>query len=111
MRSLPRREAIATMALTVVEHLMAQRRYRDALAVADLIARHSPRNGFAWAQQGQAACQIIEADYLARYGSRWLISSHARPGYLLLLQRNQTGFATARRLGWEPVSQPAIWRN
>jgi hypothetical protein len=41
-RALPKPEAVAAMALTVVEHLAAQRRHRDALKVAEMIARRHP---------------------------------------------------------------------
>ena len=54
MRSLNRREAIATMAFTVVQHLTAQRRWREAIAVSEIIIRNDPTNGMALAQQGHA---------------------------------------------------------
>lgn len=34
------------------EHLMERRRHRESLALAELIARHHPSDGFAWAHQG-----------------------------------------------------------
>jgi regulator of sirC expression with transglutaminase-like and TPR domain len=103
-RSLPRRQAIAAMALSVVEHLMEESRYREALGVAELLVGINPRDGFAWAHQGHASCQILGTEFLSRYGSPWLIPSHARAEYLLLLQRNHHAFAAAHRLGWESMS-------
>jgi regulator of sirC expression with transglutaminase-like and TPR domain len=47
MRSLSRREGVAAMALTVVEHLMNRRRFEEAIAVCGIILRHNPREGMA----------------------------------------------------------------
>jgi regulator of sirC expression with transglutaminase-like and TPR domain len=106
MRSLPRRQAIAAMASTVLEHLMAERRFREALAVTELILRCHPRDGMAWANQGQACFHIMGAEYLGRFGSELLIPVPLRGGYLSLSQRNHHAFAMAKRLGWEPISSP-----
>jgi regulator of sirC expression with transglutaminase-like and TPR domain len=103
LRSLSRREGVAAMALTVVEHLIAERRFREALAVTELILRCSPRNGLAWANQGQACFHIMGTEFLARHGSELLIPVPRRAEYLLLLQRNHHAFAAAKRLGWAPL--------
>jgi regulator of sirC expression with transglutaminase-like and TPR domain len=104
MRSLTRREGIAAMALTVVEHLMAQRRLREALTVTELILRCNPRDGMAWANQGQACACLIGSEYLDSYRSELLIPLPLRAEYLALLQRNHHAFATAKRLGWQSVN-------
>jgi regulator of sirC expression with transglutaminase-like and TPR domain len=110
MRSLARREGLAAMALTVVEHLMAERRFREALAVTEPILRCNPRDGMAWANQGQACFHIMGVEYLDRFRAELLIPVPLRAGYLAILQRNHHAFATAKRLGWEPTSPPVQGR-
>jgi regulator of sirC expression with transglutaminase-like and TPR domain len=102
MRSLSRREGVAAMAMTVVEHLRGQRRDREAVPVLETILRHNPRDGMAWANLGDA-CLKIGTEFLDRYGSEFLIPVPLRPGYLTLLQRNHAAFHAARALGWEPI--------
>jgi regulator of sirC expression with transglutaminase-like and TPR domain len=109
-RSLSKHEGIAVMVLTLVEHLIAERRFREALAVTELILRCNPRDGMAWANQGQACFHIMGAEYLDRFGSELLIPVQLRAGYLTLRQRNHHAFATAKRLGWEPNSVPGQGR-
>jgi tetratricopeptide (TPR) repeat protein len=103
MRSLSRREGVAAMALTIVEHLMGQRQFREAVAVLEIILRHNPRDGIAWANLGNAYHRILQNEFLDRYGSHFLIPLQQRANYLMLLQRNHAAFAAAKALGWEPV--------
>jgi regulator of sirC expression with transglutaminase-like and TPR domain len=104
MRSLSRREGVAAIALTVVEYLMASARYREALAVTDLIIRCNPRDGMAWANQAQACFRILETEFLRPFTSATAVPTPRRPEYLLLLQRNHAAFAAAQRLGFEAVA-------
>lgn len=103
MRSLSRREGAAAMALTVVEHLTNQTLYAEAITVTEVLLRHNPRDGMAWANQGNACFKICRTEFLDRYGSHFLIPLPLRARYLSLLGRNRAAFATAHALGWEPV--------
>ena len=103
MRSLSRREGVAAMASTLVEYLMGQRRFHEAVAVSQIILRHNPRDGIVWAKLGSAYGRILDAEFLNRYGSHFLIPLPHRANYLMLLQRNHAAFAAAKALGWEPV--------
>jgi regulator of sirC expression with transglutaminase-like and TPR domain len=103
MRKLSRRESVAAIALTIVEHLTAERRYQEALEAASLIAAHAPLNAFALAHQGQACFHLIRTQFLQPYRSEFLIPLPLRPRYATLLHRNRQAFAAAEALGWEPV--------
>ena len=103
MRRLGRREGVGAMAHTVVEHLVSQARYAEAIAVTEVILQHNPRDGIAWANQGNAYFKLIRAYFLDRYRSQFLIPQPLRPRYLALLGRNRAAFAAAFSLGWEPV--------
>jgi hypothetical protein len=106
MRKLSRRESVAAIALTIVEHLTAERRYREALEAASLISAHAPLNAFALAHQGQACFHLIRTQFLEPYRSEFLIPLPLRGRYTLLLHRNREAFAAAEALGWEPVCSP-----
>ena len=90
------------MATTVLQHLIDGRRFDEAIAVSEIILRHNPRDGLTLANQGNACRRIIEAEFLDKYGSAFLIPIALRPRYLRLLARNHAAFAAAEALGWEP---------
>jgi hypothetical protein len=102
MRKLTRREGIAAIALTAVEHLMTEGRYEQALQLSDTIVAHSPRNALAMAHQGQACFHLLTR-LLEQYRSPSLIPPLVRPHYAQLLQANHGAFAAAEALGWEPA--------
>lgn len=101
MRSLTRRETVATMATTLLQHLMDSRRFEEAIALSEIILRHNPRDGLTLANQGNAFCTLLKTEFLDKYRSAFLIPMALRPRYLRLLQRNHAAFAAARELGWE----------
>jgi hypothetical protein len=111
MRKLSRRESVAAIALTIVEHLTAERRYQEALEAASVIAAHAPLNALALAHQGQACFHLLRTQFLDPYRSEFLIPLHLRARYTLLLHRNREAFAAAEALGWEPVGPPLIVRR
>lgn len=99
LRKLSRRESVAAMALTVVEYLMAEHRYEEALQATDIILQHSPRNALAMAHQGQACFHLVTG-YLEKYRSVVLIPPPLRPRYDFLLRRNGEAFEAAGAMGW-----------
>lgn len=101
LRSLSRREAIAHMATTVVEHLIGTGRCREALAVSEIILRHSPRDVHAMAKQGHACAMLIETEFTRKYPAPSLIPPLLRGRYLALCARNRAAFEAAEALGWE----------
>lgn len=101
MRSLTRRETAATMATTLLQHLMDSRRFEEAIAVSEIILRHNPSDGLTLANQGNAFGGLVKTEFLDKYRSEFLIPLGLRPRYLRLVQRNHAAFAAARELGWE----------
>lgn len=103
MRSLSRREGVAAMALTVIEHLTGQRRYDEAIATSEIVLQHAPSNGFGWAHIAYCYQLILRTQFLDQYRSSFLIPLALRPGYFSLLQRHLAADAAAKALGWEPA--------
>src|SRR4051812_20305535 len=104
MRTLTRREAIAHMAGTIVDSLMGERRFREAIEVAQVILGHYPRDGYMLAKLGSAYGELMRSEFLERYASAELIPVDRRAQFILLARRNQQAFEAAEALGWEPAS-------
>jgi regulator of sirC expression with transglutaminase-like and TPR domain len=102
MRSLSRREAVAEMASTVVEHLVEAGRLHDAALVANVMLEHSPRSCAAMLQLGTASALMLRGEFERRYAFPLLIPPALRARYHMLVQCNQSTFATAEALGWTP---------
>lgn len=102
MRSLTRREAVANMASVVVEYLVKTGRNEDAIAVADVILKNDPRNGFVMAKQATAYAQIMEVEFAAKYPTPDLIPESLRARYRMLDEKNRAAWDAAEALGWRP---------
>jgi regulator of sirC expression with transglutaminase-like and TPR domain len=100
MRSLSRREAVAEMASTVVEHLVEAGRLHDAALVASVMLEHAPRSCAAMLHLGTASALMLRDEIERRYASPLLIPPALRVRYHMLVQFNQSAFATAEALGW-----------
>ena len=103
LRSLSRRENVALMATTLVEHLLDRRRYAQAAAVCAAILRHAPRDGYTMAKLGSAYGGLLEQEFLEKYPKRTQIPVPLLPRYRMLAERSHRAFAAAESLGWEPV--------
>ena len=102
MRTLSRREAIAHMANTVVDFLMGQRRYPEAIEVAQVILRHAPRDGYTLVKLGSAYGELIRTEFVDLFPTPNAIPPALQQRYMTLAHQNQAAFAAAEALGWEP---------
>jgi regulator of sirC expression with transglutaminase-like and TPR domain len=85
MLSLSRREAVAEMASTVVEHLMEAGRFNEAASIADLMLKHSPRSCSAMLHLGTASALMLRHEFERRYASPLLIPPTLRARYHMLV--------------------------
>jgi regulator of sirC expression with transglutaminase-like and TPR domain len=102
MRTLSRREAIAHMASTVVDFLMAEGRYQEAIAVAEVVLQHYPRDSYTMVKLGTAYAELMRIEFFERFPTPALIPPALRQRYMMLARRNQIAFQAAEALGWEP---------
>ena len=102
MRTLSRREAVAHMASTVVDFLMDESRFQEAIEVAEVILQHYPRDGYTLVKLGTAYAQLMRVEYIERFPTPAQIPPALRQRYLMFAQRNRLTFQTAEALGWEP---------
>jgi len=101
LRTLSRREAVAHMATTVIEFLIGERRFEEAIAVGEILLSHYPRDGYTMVRLGSAYAEVMRAEFVERFALPSAIPPGLRQRYLLLAQRNQALFAAADALGWE----------
>lgn len=104
MRSLSKREGVALLATTLLEHLMEQRRLDEALAVSRIILRHAPRDGYTMVKQGSVYAKMVEAEFTGKYRVPALIPALSRPRYLTLMHLNRAAFQAAEALGWDSAA-------
>ncbi len=103
MRSLSKREGVALLATTILEHLIEQRRFGEALGVSEVILKHAPRDAYAMAKQGTVCAWLIRTEFEEKYPSPELIPPPLRERFIMLARRNRATFEAAEALGWEPV--------
>jgi regulator of sirC expression with transglutaminase-like and TPR domain len=101
LRTLTRREAVALMATTVMEFLMTEGRFQEAVEVAEVILQHYPRDGHTMVKLGSAFAELMRTEFVELYPDPALIPPALRARYALLAQRNRQMFQAAEALGWE----------
>lgn len=103
MRTLSRRETVAAMATSVMDFLLAGRRYQEAIDVADAILAASPRDAYAMVKKGSAVAGLMQTEYHDLYPDPALVPAALVPRYRLLAEANEKAFREAEALGWTPV--------
>lgn len=101
MRTLSKRESIAEMANTIVNFLLDERRYQEAINVADMILAVNPREAYTMVKKGTAIAGLMRAEFDDRYASLALIPPPLRAQYRRLAMENAKAFHDAEALGWE----------
>jgi hypothetical protein len=104
MRTLTKRETIAQMAASVLDFLMAERRYREAADVADAMLAVNPRDAYALVKKGSAMGGMLQVEFQDKYPVPALIPPELRPRYTMLAAANEKAFRDAEALGWDPAS-------
>lgn len=99
LRTLTKREGIALLASTVIEHLAASERDVEAMDVSALVLRHSPRDTHALLSLGGAAGKLLDK-LRAMYRSERDMPAAVRLKAFELMQCNARCFARAAKLGW-----------
>ena len=102
MRTLTRREAVAHMASTVVDFLMTEGSFQDAIEVAEVILQHYPRDGYTMVKLGTAYAEVMRIEFVDRFPTPAMIPPALQQRYIMFAQRNRASFPAAEALGWEP---------
>ncbi len=101
MRTLTKRETIAEMATTVMDYLLDEHRYQEAIEVADVILAVLPRDAYTMVKKGSAFAGQLQVEFIDKYPNPALIPSTLRPRYQMLAAANEKAFKDAEALGWQ----------
>ena len=100
LKTLTRKESLGVMALLLLEHYEATRRYRDVIAVAEMILKVYPNNAEAMLSEGTAYAGLIDVEFRAKYTQPIDIPASLRPVYASYARRNAELFDRTLALGW-----------
>jgi len=102
MRTLSKRETVAEMATTVMDFLIAEHRYQEAIEVAHAILVVNPRDVYTLVREGTAIAGLLQTQCKMRAASALpALQQRCRT----LLNANANAFATAEALGWRAALQ------
>ena len=105
LATLSNEESVALIAVVVVEYLIKEKRYHDAMAVADILLDHYPSFAYAMVKKGAAAYYLLKTNFYDLYPTAQDVPEDQR-GYLAYLQRvNQSTFDRAESLGWRQAER------
>lgn len=104
MRSLNKREAIAAMALTIVENLRSEGRYEEVIAVSKLVLAHDPSNVAALLWIGSASGKLLD-NFRNDFPQFWKWSPAQTARAEGWMKDNRHWFSIAEHLGWQPTEE------
>ncbi len=103
LRALSRRETVALMATLVLEDLLLEERYEEAIAVADVLIEANPTDAYALVKKGTAYGRLLQRDILRPYPNQRDLPADKRAYAVELYRANQDAFAKAHTLGWREM--------
>lgn len=100
LKTLSRKEAVSVMATLLLDHLIENGRYDDAIAVADVLIEAYPTNAYALVKKGTAYYRLLDENILEKYPKSSDIPADRIAHANDLYRANQDAFAKAEALGW-----------
>ncbi|MEP2785053.1 MAG: transglutaminase family protein [Pseudoruegeria sp.] len=98
-------QSVAVIAAVIVEELIAETRYHDAMAVADILIENYPMFAYIMVKKATASYHLLRTEFHEKYPTAQGVPEDQRP-YLAYLQRvNQDMFDRAESLGWRAVQR------
>lgn len=100
LQKLNKKEMVAVMGATLMEHAIKQGNYDKAIGIANVILSAHPYNIQAMLIKATAAGHMIQRDFVKKYPRPTDIPPEQYEWYEILVQTNQSLFVEAERLGW-----------
>lgn len=102
LRTLSKREAVALMATTVMEHAFEERRWEEVIALAKVILAHRADDAQTMVCMGSAYGLLLDK-LRQQYPNPFTASPAVRAQICARIGKNMSLFAAAERLGWIPL--------
>lgn len=99
LRSLTKREGVALMASTVVEHLKRQSRFQEVIEIAKVVLSQCPRDVTMMLWQGTSCGALLE-QIRTKYPNPLLMPPAIRAQAYACMEGNRRAFKAAENLGW-----------
>ena len=107
LKTLSRKETVAVMAEIVLEHFLAAKRYREVIAVSDLITKQAPSFVNPILDRGIAYGALIQTEFEAKYPTPRDIPPALLPTYRSYEEQSRLAFEKAEALGWRDTDGEA----
>lgn len=100
LRPLSKKETVALMVDTLIEHYMHKHRYEKAIEASDLILEYSPKAVEAMIHKGASYARLINERFVSKYPRPDLIPQAEWSYYSYLDRNNRLWYDKAEALGW-----------
>ena len=100
LKTLSRREALAVMATTILDHLMAEQRYEEAIALTDVLIEAWPAYAYTHVKKSTAYYRLLEAEIIRKYPNANDMPPEKIERANMLYRANLDAFRKAEELGW-----------
>jgi regulator of sirC expression with transglutaminase-like and TPR domain len=100
MKVLSKKEAVAVLLGTLMEHYSGRKQFEARIAIADLALQYFPADASALIHKGHSYFGIAKRDFESRYLSPAQMPQEARTLYNEISRKNHHWYAKAEELGW-----------
>lgn len=94
---------MAVIAAVIVDWLIAEARYHDAMAVADILIDHYPVFAYIMVKKATASYHLLRKEFYEQFPTAQDVPEDQRPYLAYLQQVNQGMFDKAESLGWRSL--------
>ncbi len=105
MKALTRRETLAVMASTVLEHYRATNQHERAIGVANAMVAAYPSYADAMVHRGSVFADLLEENFYRKYPMPADVPLGLRREYSALVEENRSAFEKAEALGWRAAEE------
>lgn len=98
-------QSVAVIAAVIVDWLIAQERYHDAMAVADILIEHYPVFAYIMVKKATASYHLLRTEFHEKYPTAQDVPEEQRPYLAYLQQVNRGMFDKAETLGWRSLQR------
>ncbi|MCK9345058.1 MAG: hypothetical protein M0P64_02955 [Candidatus Pacebacteria bacterium] len=100
LRPLSKKETVALMTDTLIEHYMHKHQYEKAIEASDMVLEYSPKAVNAMLHKGASYARLIKDRFINKYPRPDLIPLEERSNYAFLDRNSRLWYDKAEALGW-----------
>ena len=101
MKPLNKEETIAAMSVIVVEYLIKEGHYEEAINVSDILLEYHPTFAYIMVKKATAAYYLLKNNFYSRFPTFADVPKELVPEVTRLMNINEVEFKRAENLGWK----------